>query len=309
MSFPLGAWMRERFPARNAVFFAVFYATALIVGRATGGESGPVLLSPRDAAGFVAVWCFFLMLRVFDEHKDFEADAIAHPQRVLQRGLITLRDLRIVGGVAIVTQLGVSLWLDGGVGPITVWWIGALAWSVLMAREFFVRQWIRRHLIVYAVTHVVVMAILAMWIATMGASGAVSSVAPWAFAALSVFAGLAFEIARKMRAPEQEHPMADSYTQALGVRAASTLLLGVVVGAAVAALGLTALLSGRVGAVALAALAAAVVIAAQCIERFRIRPTPALAKRSEAAVGVAALATHVVVICVLLASHGVELGR
>ena len=306
MTSALGAWMRERFPARNAVFFAVFYATALLVARATAGGPGAVTLSLRDIAGFVAVWCFFLMLRVFDEHKDFEADAVAHPQRVLQRGLITLRDLKRVGIVAIVVQLGVSLWFDGGAGPVTAWWVTAFAWSTLMAREFFVREWIRRHLVVYALSHIVVMAIVAMWIATMGAPRAAFASAPWAFAALSLFAGLAFEIARKMRAPEQEHPMADSYTQALGVRTASGLLLGVVVGAGMVALGLTALLTGRVGMIALATLGAVVVMAALSITRFRLRPTPAAAKRSEAAVGIAALATHVVVIAALLAAHGLR---
>jgi 4-hydroxybenzoate polyprenyltransferase len=175
-----------------------------------------------------------------------------------------------------------------------------------MAREFFVRAWIRRHLVVYALSHIVVMAIIAMWIATMGARRAAFAIAPWAFAALSLLAGLAFEIARKMRAPEQEHPMADSYTQALGVPAASGLLLGVVVGAGMVALGLTALLTGRVGLIALATLAAAVALAASSIARFRSRPTAAAAKRSEAAVGVAAMATHVVVIAVLLVAHGLR---
>lgn len=304
----LGAWMRERFPARNAVFFAVFYATALLVARAAAGGPGPVMLSPRDIGGFLAVWCFFLMLRVFDEHKDFEADAVAHPLRVLQRGLITLGDLKLVGLIAIAVQLGVSLWFDGGAGPVTAWWVTAFAWSTLMAREFFVREWIRRRLVVYALSHIVVMAIIAMWIATMGSARAAFASAPWAFAALSLFAGLAFEIARKMRAPEQEHPMADSYTQALGVRTASGLLLGVVIGAAMSALGLLALLTGGVGMIALATLGAAVMLAALSIRRFQSRPTPASAKRSEAAVGVAALATHVVVIATLLAAHGLRVG-
>jgi 4-hydroxybenzoate polyprenyltransferase len=301
----LAAWMQERFPARNATFFAVFYATALLVARAAGG-SGPLIVTWRDLAAFPAVWCFFLMLRVFDEHKDFAADAIAHPQRVLQRGLITLRDLRIVGLIAIVVQIGVSLWLDGGFGPVTAWWLAAFSWSVLMAREFFVRVWIRRHLVVYALTHIVVMAILAMWIAAMGSPRAALVSAPWLFAALSLFAGLAFEIARKLRAPEQEHPLADSYTQALGVPAASRLLLGVVIGASIAALALTALVAGRVGTIAPATLAIAAGIAAMAIARFRSRPTPASARRSEAAVGIAALTTHVVVIAALVVAHGLR---
>src|SRR5687768_5543739 len=239
----LGAWMRDRFPARNAVFFAVFYATALLVARAADGD-GPMTVSARDLACFPAVWCFFLMLRVFDEHKDFEADAIAHPGRVLQRGLITLKHLRVVGLLAIAVQLGTSLWLDGGIGPVTTWWLAALGWSALMAREFFVRDWIRRHLIVYALSHIVVMGIVAMWIAAMGSPNAMRSAGPWSFAALSILAGLAFEIARKIRAPEQEHPLADSYTQALGVPAASWLLVAVVCAAALAALALTAVVSG-----------------------------------------------------------------
>ena len=303
----LAAWMRERFPIRNALFFAVFYATALLVARATAGGSGPVVLSVRDLAGFAGVWCFFLMLRVFDEHKDFEADAIAHPTRVLQRGLITLGDLKRIGAVAIGVQIGVSLWLDRGIGPVTAWWAGAFAWSVLMAREFFVRAWIRRHLVVYALTHIVVMAVLAMWIATMGAPRALHAPASWAFAALSLFAGLAFEIARKMRAPEQEHPLADSYTQALGVPGASGLLAATVVGAAIAAIALTSLLTGRVGMIAVVSVGAAAVLAAQSIARFCSRPTPAAARRSEAAVGVAALATHAVVIATLVVAHGLRL--
>ncbi len=303
---PLRAWMRERFPARNAVFFAVFYATALLIGRASVETNGPMVLSVRDIAGFVAVWCFFLMLRVFDEHKDFEADAIAHPQRVLQRGLITLRDLRLVGAVAIALQLGVSVWLDAGIGVVTLWWLAAVVWSVLMAREFFVRAWLRTHLVIYALTHIVVMAILAMWIASMGAPRAVSAPAPWAFAMLSLFAGLAFEVARKIRAPEQEHPMADSYTQALGIAPAAGMLLGVVLGAAAAAMWLVVMISGGVGRVAAATLVVAVGVAALAIIGFRSRPTPASAKRSESAVGVAALATHLVVIVTLVAAHGVR---
>ncbi len=303
----LAAWMRERFPVRNAVFFAVFYATALLVARAPAGGGGPVMLSLRDLAGYAAVWCFFLMLRVFDEHKDFDADAVAHPTRVLQRGLITLRELRRVGAVAIAIQVGVSVWFDGGVGPVTAWWAAAFAWSLLMAREFFVRQWIRQRLIVYAISHILVMAIIAMWIAVMGSPRASLAAAAWGFAVLSLFAGLAFEIARKMRAPEEEHPMADSYTQALGIRAASALLLGTVVGAAVAAVGVVSLLVGGIGIASIVTVAAAVGLAARAVMRFHAAPTPATARRSETAVGIAALATHGVVVVTLLVAHGVRI--
>ena len=302
----IGAWMRERFPLRNTVFFAVFHATALLVARAASVD-GPVTVGWRDLAAFPAVWCSFLMLRVFDEHKDFDADAIAHPNRVLQRGLISLHDLRNVGAIAIAVQVGTSMWIDGGIGTVTAWWSVALLWSVLMAREFFVRRWLRRHLIVYALTHIVVMVFLAMWIGTMGSTRAASTLAPWVFAGVSVLAGLTFEIARKIRAPEEEHPLADSYTQALGVPAASRLLAALIVTTAISALWLTVILTGHLGSVAMAALASVVVMAAAALARFRTRPTPRDAKRSEAAVGIAALVTHAVIIGALLTEHGVRL--
>jgi 4-hydroxybenzoate polyprenyltransferase len=301
----LAPWLRERFPARNAVFFAVFYLTALLVAR-SGATTGAVRLGWRDLPGFLALWSFFLMLRVADEHKDFAADAVAHPGRVLQRGLVTLRHLKVLGAVALATQLAVSLWLDGGtLGPVTKCWLVVMAWSALMTREFYRRAWLRARLVAYALSHMLVMPLVALWVATMGAPRAAASPTVWAFAMLSFLAGLAFEIARKIRAPESEHPLADSYTQALGVPAATALLFVVVIAAAAAALALTVLAAKVAGAGVLAALAAAIVLAGWALASFRRRPTAAAAKRSEAAVGIAALTTHLVPVVALLMTRGV----
>ena len=88
---PLGArllaWAAERFPAPNGVFCLVLYGAALICGRTSSGQ-GPIAISAADGAGFLAAYAFLLMLRVFDEHKDFESDGRNFPQRVLQRGQI-----------------------------------------------------------------------------------------------------------------------------------------------------------------------------------------------------------------------------
>jgi 4-hydroxybenzoate polyprenyltransferase len=299
-----GAWLRERFPARNAILFAVFYLTALLVAR-SAATSGAVALTWRDLPGFVALWSFFLTLRIADEHKDFAADAVAHPERVLQRGLITLRQLKVAGIVALLVQAGVSIWMDGGIGPVTGCWLVVMAWSALMSREFYVRAWLRARLIAYALSHMLVMPLVALWVATMGAPRAVASPAVWALAALSFLAGLAVEMARKIRPPELEHPLADSYTQALGVPAATALIFGVVIATTAAALALTVLTANVAGAGSLAALGAAIALAGWALASFRRCPTSAAAKRSEAAVGIAALATHLVPVAALLMARGV----
>jgi hypothetical protein len=301
----LGAWLQERFPARNALFFVAFHGTALLVARAAVAAE-PVSLGWRDLPGFVAVWAFFLTLRVFDEHKDFAADCVAHPRRVLQQGRVTLGQLKLVGAAALAVQLGVSLWLDAGVGAVTACWLLAAGWSLLMAREFFARAWLRERILVYAFSHMLVMPLVALWAVAMGAPAALGTVPVLMFAALAFLAALAFEVARKLRAPDDEHPLADSYTQSLGVPGAVTLLLVVVSLAAVAALGLT-VVTTALATVPAAALALPLGLVVWALHVFRVRPTRRTAQQSEAAVGLAALALHVVPIVAIIAAYGLVL--
>ena len=283
-------WARERFPLAYGAFFALLYLLALFVGRSS--RPGPIEVSWRDAPGLIALWLFFLWLRVLDEHKDYEKDRVAHPSRVLQRGLITLKDLRIVGGLAVAIQLGVSLWLDGGVGPVTTWWFVALVWSVLMAHEFFVSQWLRRHIMWYAFSHMVVMLPLVVWAATMGSPDASRAPATWMLMLLVYVSGLAFEIGRKMRAPDDEHPLADSYTQSLGVRGSTILLSLVVALASVLTLATSNVVDGRIPSFMIVAAVAGVVLAVGVIQQFRQRPERRAAKRLQAGVGVSILTMH-----------------
>lgn len=301
MTPPLLQWQRERFPFRNGIFFAVFYATALLVGRAAAGVAPA--LGWRDLPGLAAITAFFLMLRVFDEHKDFAADAVAHPHRALQRGLVTLPQLAAIGGAALALQLGVSLWADRGVGPVTGWWAAAAGWSMLMAREFFAPRWLRARPMLYAFSHLMVMPLVAVWVATMGAPGAAGAPVVWTLAVLAFLAALSFEVARKIRAPEDEHPMAESYTQALGIPTAAALLFGALASAGAVAILLAWLATGRVRTGLAVPLAASVAFAALALTRFRRRPTRAAARFSEATVGIATLGTHLVVIIAILGAR------
>ena len=180
LSSRLLAWMRERFPPANIVAAVLVWAAALVWGRALS-VTGPLPLRPRDVIGAMACIGFFLMLRVFDEHKDYTSDCVAHPGRVLQRGVITLRHLKVVGGLAIGVQLGASIAVDGGLGPLTGTWLATFAWSLLMAKEFFVADWAPATAwFLYAISHMFVMP-LAVYSAgaEMAAGGAPLPMAAW----------------------------------------------------------------------------------------------------------------------------------
>jgi 4-hydroxybenzoate polyprenyltransferase len=228
------AWAAERFPLVNGVLCLALYAAALLNGRSVSAQ-GPLSLSWLDIGGFFAAYSFLLMLRVFDEHKDYELDLKNYPQRVLQRGLITLTHLKVAGGLAIAVQLGVSLGMDRGVGPITQRFLLVLGWSSLMAKEFFIGEWLSKRLILYAVSHMAVMPLALLWMAQMGAGGASLPASAYHLAILSMLSGFSMEIGRKTWAPAQERPTVDSYSKILGVRGA----VGVLV---LLSLGLTALL-------------------------------------------------------------------
>jgi 4-hydroxybenzoate polyprenyltransferase len=173
-----------------------------------------------------------------------------------------------------------------------------------MAKEFFVRDWIRPRILLYAFSHMLVMPLVALWTASMSSAEAARSMTVWVFAALAFLGGLAFEVARKIRSPKDEHPMADSYTQSLGVSHASTLLTAVVFGAALVATALMRMTTGAFPVYLVVALVVCVAFASIVVSRFRKSQTSGDAKRSEMAAGIAALATQVVVIVAVITARG-----
>lgn len=211
------AYLAERFPPVNAVMFLVFYVTCTLVTN-TGSNSGPWGVGLRDGLGSLAVIAFFFHLRVFDEHKDYQNDLVYHPQRVLQSGLVSLRDLRIAGALAILTEAIFSAVLSADAFLL---WCVCFAYSLLMLMEFFVSKWLHRHFLLYAVSHMMVMPMMVFWIAAMN-QRLDDLPASWVWmACLSFFSGMAFEISRKIKSPEDERDGVMTYSKLLSPRGAA----------------------------------------------------------------------------------------
>jgi 4-hydroxybenzoate polyprenyltransferase len=229
------AWMKERFPPARTVLFLVIYLAALLYGRAVaGGDADRIVLRPVDLLGFVGAWFFFFMLRVIDEHKDYEQDCVDHPERVLQRGLVTLDHLKVAGAIGGVAQLAAVVVLDGLPGPITYVWLAVGGWTVLIAFEFFCGGWLGRRLVLYAALHLVVMPIGVLWMAQIGAGERWLPPTALFFGALAYLFGASFEMARKTLGPEEEREGVASYSQVMGPRAAAAAVAVLLVGAAAA---------------------------------------------------------------------------
>jgi hypothetical protein len=298
----LMAWAGERFPAAVAVLSFLIYSTGWLSGRALT-RPGELSVSALDALAFVGVWAYFLMLRVFDEHKDFARDSVNFPDRVLQRGLVTLGHLKVVGACAIAVQLGVSLLEDHGAGRVTLWWALLMAWSLLMAKEFFAGAWLERRLVLYAFSHQLAMPLLMLWVAQMGAGdrGLPADVA-WLCVCGIGFA-FALEVARKVRAPGDEREGVDSYTRSLGLRGAPVAVQALL---AVAAVSGALLLHGTGvrSAVAFAFVALAPLPGVAACVAFLRRPVTGAAKNVENGTAVAVLVLLIVLSVAILGARG-----
>ncbi len=223
----IAAWLRERFGPEHWVLVLAMYGGAVSVARHAAGSPPPY--HPIDLLGYAAVLSFFLMLRVFDEHKDYGLDCLYYPERVLQRGLVTLDHLKVLGGLAIATQLGVSLFADGGFGRATAYWIPVMLYSGLMAREFFCGRWLQQRLVCYAASHLLVMPLAVVWMAQLSARQGALPLEIAIFAAGALASGAMFELTRKTRGRDEERSGVLSYSQVMGAAGAAAAIAGLVV--------------------------------------------------------------------------------
>lgn len=223
------AYTQERFPLLGHGLLIVSYysSNSLLAQVLTEPEKG-LHYDRGSAMGAIVVLCFFFHLRVFDEHKDFESDSTHYPERVLQRGLISLRQLTLLGLLAIGFELVLAAcWQPLGM-PAAVVSVGlALLYSLLMLREFFCGTFLNRHFVLYALSHMLIMPLLAM-IPFSFATGEFMWNAPgwfWWYAFVGFFVTFNWEISRKIRAPQDEIEGVETYSSLFGPRAAATLVL------------------------------------------------------------------------------------
>jgi 4-hydroxybenzoate polyprenyltransferase len=220
----LGAYLQERFAPVNMGLFVVLFCTVRGVAAVAGGAppAGGLALV---ALGALATVSFFFRLRVFDEEKDFALDAVNHPQRVLQTGRVTLPQLRTLAWVGAVLEAAWSA--AQGLDTFVLWAI-ALGYSLLMCTEFGVGRWLRARLVLYAVSHMLIMPLVIWWIFSAYTHGMPldTRYLPLLWL-LSLLGGFSFELARKLHAPAAERAGVDSYSQALGYGLALALTMAV----------------------------------------------------------------------------------
>lgn len=221
----LFAYLAERFPLLGyGVLIAAYYSSNQFLARTLTEPGRPMHYDATTVLGAVTLLCFFFHLRVFDEHKDYAEDVVHYPHRVLQGGLVTLRHLKVIGGIAIAAEIVLAA-VRGSAAFVA--WLAAFAFSLLMLEEFFVRDWLKRHFLVYATSHLLVMPLLALMVFSF-ATGRWPWEAPlWfkVYAWVGFFVTFNWEVSRKIRVPEDEIEGVETYTRVFGTYGAAYIVL------------------------------------------------------------------------------------
>ena len=103
---------------------------------------------------FIIIFMFFFQLRITDEFKDYEEDLKYRPYRPVQRGIISLKALGKIGIATIIIQIILAYVIN----PKLIYFM-LLVWiyMFLMTKEFFIKNWLTERILIYALSHVVIM--------------------------------------------------------------------------------------------------------------------------------------------------------
>ena len=103
---------------------------------------------------FIIIFMFFFQLRITDEFKDYEEDLKYRSYRPVQRGIISLKALGKIGIATVIIQIIFAHVIN----PKIIYYM-MLVWiyMYLMSKEFFIKKWLTKRILIYALSHVVIM--------------------------------------------------------------------------------------------------------------------------------------------------------
>ena len=239
-------YLNERFPlGKNSFFVLIFtlsgyiytsllYNSKIMYLFTNGVKIG--IFQYKIIALFIIIFMFFFQLRITDEFKDYEEDLKYRAYRPVQRGIISLKTLGKIGIATVIIQIMLAHVIDP---EIIYFMIFVWIYMFLMAKEFFIKKWLTKRILIYALSHVVIMVFITLVIVE-----ATQYIVPKNifdvfilqryrhnidFALIPLFAlnylnGIVLEIGRKTRKADEEEHGVQTYSKLWGRKKAVVVL-------------------------------------------------------------------------------------
>jgi 4-hydroxybenzoate polyprenyltransferase len=220
----IGTYLSEMYPIPRRLVGAImiFAAVSLSLHRLNAVPLD--LANTWSTLGVWSVFALLLILRIMDEFKDRDIDEQLFRERPLPSGRVEESDLTFT--LTIVCVLFIAAHIPAG--PALWSGLAVLGYAFLMFRFFFFPDQMRRSLPLALVTHNPIIPLMVLHLVVIFSVQAARPLTDlnWPAVALLVLMiwapGFAWEIARKIRSPEEEDAYV-TYSQLLGRRGAVAL--------------------------------------------------------------------------------------
>lgn len=216
-------YVKERFPLVQFIPLAALLSLAASLSTQVY-LNGKFVNVDATIMAFAALFLFLFRLRLFDEFKDYEHDVQYYPHRPIARGFILLKELRPLVFITILLEtiiaVNMGIW-------VTLLYVLALTYSLLMFKEFFARDWLRKHFTTYIISHEILLVPLLFYVYALNGFS-LWNLGDLFFWVLTLFLGsqlFLLEVTRKVRPKHKEIESRDTYTAQYGIAGASVLIL------------------------------------------------------------------------------------
>lgn len=223
-------YQKERFPfLGHGILIASFNFSTIAFFLQINNSSEFIPISHFLIAVLSAISFFFIM-RVADEFKDAKDDALYRAELPVPRGLISLKELFNTALFFITIQIIAHLIV---LPSLFKYLLIPYGYLVLMTKEFFIKEWLRKNQFWYVFSHMLIMPIFDFYISSFAwefSSFNINHILIY-FLVLSFVNGLILEIGRKIKRAEQEKVGVVSYSALLGYKGALILWLALIIAA------------------------------------------------------------------------------
>lgn len=212
-------YQKERFPVFSyGLMVSTFAFSAMSYSKFLRSDLNFSILALL--IGAMTSFGYFFLLRIFDEFKDAEDDAKYRPYRAVPRGLVSFKELKWLA----ITIIGLQCVLNAVFIQKMLWiWALVIIYMFIMAKEFFVRDWLRKHPIAYLVSHMMIMPVIDFYTTGLdwNNNSAVMPNGLIIFLIVTFLNGVVIEIGRKIRAKEAEETGVETYSYLWGEKGAT----------------------------------------------------------------------------------------
>jgi|694.fasta_scaffold28590_7 4-hydroxybenzoate polyprenyltransferase len=219
-------YQKERFPLLgHGLLVASFSFSAISYSRICRGAEGFVAW-PVYFVGIVITISLFLLVRIFDEFKDADDDSKYRKKLAVPRGLVSLKELLVLGILIVLLQIAVNLfWFP----QMLVFYGVVIFYLLLMGKEFFIADWLKKNQFFYITSHMFIIPLIDIYASGLDwyLEGVPAPTGLLFFFAVSYMNGIVLEIGRKIRIPEKEEKGVITYSFLLGYQRAIWLWMAV----------------------------------------------------------------------------------